>query len=587
MTDTPDNPNPEAPGESGAVPPQDGSAPERVDQNATQAAPPVDLNAYPAPDEQATPAAPPVYEAPAAYQPPPAYELPPAYEPPPAYQAPAGYQAPSPYEAPAGYDAQQDPNAYGQPVDPAASAQDPNAYGQPQDLNTYPQAAYPGQPQDPNAYPQAAYPGQPADPNGYAQPADPNGYAQPADPAAYGQQHDPNGYPQAAYPGQPVDPNGYAQPAYPGQDPNAYPGQAAYPGQPQDPNAYPGAASADPNAAYAAYGAAPAAPKKPMSKGLLFGLIGGGVAVVLIIAAAVIIPIVTRAPEASASDFVEGYLTALSEGDAEAALEYVDSSYGDELLTDDVLAASLALNPISDIEVAEEETENDYGYSVIDASFTIGETTIERTFEVYESYGDEGELEIMDGLISFSAPYGFDGLDLTVNGVAAPTEYTYVFPGTYEFAVGVEAFAIDGESTFIVGNDSDGEDLYTVKAALTEEGTAKFRELVSASFNECLASKSLSTACGMDVSTLSQDGYTPVDGTITRTIDAEAQATIANLAPHVSERAIVTTYDYWSVDITLEGSNGTSTGQFEVLFGARVLSPKVDFAAETPSVIWE
>ncbi|MFK4762532.1 hypothetical protein ACI3KS_16515 [Microbacterium sp. ZW T5_45] len=575
MNDTPDKPqqDPEVPAAPGPVPPGDWSAaPAPVDPTAPQT-PPVDLNAYPAPGEQQgeTHDAPHTYEAPAPYQAPPAYEAPAPYEAPPAYQAPAPYEAPAPYQAPAPYGA---PAAHEPPQDPAA--------------------AYPTQAQDPNAY------GQPQDPNAYGQPQDPNAYGQPVDPAAYGQPQDPNAYAQAAYPGQPQDPNGYAQPAYPGQpqDPNAY-AQAAYPGQVQDPNAYPGASPADPNAAYPAYGAAPAGPKKPMSKGLLFGLIGGGVAVVLIIAAAIIIPIVTRGPEAgpggggtapaasSPSEFVEGYLTALSEGDAEAALEYVDSNYGEDLLTDDVLAASLELNPIGDIEIGEKESENDYGDTIVDASFTIGDTTIERTFQVYEAYGDEGDYEIVDGLVSFSAPYGFEGLDLTVNGAAAPAEYTSVFPGTYAFAVGIDAFAIDGESTFILGNDGDGDDLYSVKPVLSEAGTAKFRELVSASFNECLASKSLSTPCGMDVSAMSQDGYTPIDGTITRTIDAEAQAKIANLAPTVSERAIVTTYDYWSVDITLDGTNGSSTSQFEVLFGASVLSPKVDFSAETPAVIWE
>lgn len=509
----------------------------------------------------------------------------------PAYPAqpfdPAAYPPPSvdpnAYPAPPAYPgaAPVDPNAY-----PAAAPVDPNAYpgAQPYDPNAYPaQPAYPGaapvdpnaQPYDPNAYPAAA----PADPNAY--PAYPG--AAPVDPNA--QPYDPNAYPaQPAYPAAaPADPNAY--PAYPGAapaDPNAYPAQGF------DPNAYP-TQPVDPNAAYAGYAGAPvaAAPKKPMSKGLLFGLIGGGAAVVLIIAAAVVIPILTRAPQVTASDFVEDYLTALSEGDAETALTFVNPSSGSDLLTDDVLKASIELNPIGDIVVKEESTENDYGYEVVEASFTIGDTTVDRTFEVYEAYGDEGDLEIVDGLVSFSSPYGFEGLGLTVNGAEVPVDYTDVFPGTYQFAVGIDAFAIDGETTFVLSDDDSSEAIYDVRSTLSEAGTAKFRELVAASFNECLAMKTLDTPCGMNTSTMSQDGYTPIDGTITRTIDAEAQAKLDNLQPQVSEQAIVTTYDYWSAKITLDGTNGSSTGQFEVLFGAQILSPKVDFSAETPTVIWE
>lgn len=385
---------------------------------------------------------------------------------------------------------------------------------------------------------------------------------------------DPNAYPAA-----PVHPS-TAPAAYPGAAPAAYPG-AAYPGAaaPSDPNAgYPGG--------YPAAGFPPApAPKKPMPKGLLFGLIGGGAVVVLAIAAAVIVPIVTRPAKPSASEFVEEYLTALADGDAEKAITYVENYGGSALLTDEVLEESLNLGEIGKIKVGE-ESEGEYGDAVVPATFTIGDTEVDRTFAVTASY-DETELTITDGLVAFSGLYGFEGLGLTVNGAEAPTDSQYVFPGTYQLAVGPDEFAIDGEDTFVLAADADGEALYDIQPILSEAGTAAFRELVKASFAECLAMKTLNTPCGMDTTDMSQDGYTPVDGTVTRTIDAENQSALDNLEPFVSERAIVSTYDSWSAHITLDASNGTSTEPFEVLFGARVLTPKVDFSAETPAVIWE
>ncbi|MBO9626801.1 MAG: hypothetical protein J7484_10550 [Microbacterium sp.] len=389
----------------------------------------------------------------------------------------------------------------------------------------------------------------------------------------------------------------YAQPVAPVADPNAYPGAPVYQGDPNAypgapvyqaaPNAYPGAAPVDPNGYPAAsYPAAPApAPRKPLPKGALIGIIAGGAVVVLAIAAAVVVPLLTRAPQASASDFVGGYLAALADGDAEKALTYVEANGDDDLLTADVLKASLKLGAIDDIVVGKSESKNSYGDVIVPVTFTIGDTEVSRDFEVYTSTSRD-EMSIVDGLVRMSSPYGFEGLGLTVNGAEVP-DYTYVFPGTYQFAIGPEAFAIEGETTFVLGSDDDAEALYDVKPVLSEAGTAKFRELVNASFAECLAMKSLDTPCGMNVSDMTQDGYTPVDGTVTRTIDAEAQSKLANLEPYVSERAIVTTMDYWGVDITLQATNGSSTADFEVLFGARVLTPKVDFSAETPSVIWE
>jgi hypothetical protein len=425
----------------------------------------------------------------------------------------------------------------------------------------------------PPAYPGAAPSGAPADP--YSAPAqgDPYAYPAAAPTEPYAPASGPQSYPAAAQ----GDTQQY--PTAPQGDPSGYPAAAAasYPGAPVDPNApHPGA--------YPAAGFAPA-PKKPMSKGLLFGLIGGGAVVVLAIAAAVIVPIVTRPAKPSASEYVEQYLTALADGDAETAITYVENYGEDDLLTADVLKESLKLGKIDKIKVGK-ETEGDYGDTQVPVTFTIGDTKVERTFDVNPSY-DGTELTIVDGLVSFSGLYGFEGLGLTVNGAEAPTDSVYVFPGTYQLAVGPEEFAIEGESTLVVASDDDTEALYEVKPILSEAGTASFREMVKASFAECLAMKTLDTPCGMNTSTMSQDGYTPVDGTVTRTIDAENQSKLDNLEPYVSERAIVTTYDYWSVDITLEASNGSSTEPFEVLFGGEVLTPKVDFSAEKPSVVWE
>lgn len=404
--------------------------------------------------------------------------------------------------------------------------------------------------------------------------------------------------PYQAAPQQPVDPASPQQPVDPAAQ--QYSGTQPYPAPqyraaPQYPGAAP-AAGYDPNAqAYdpnAPAGVPPygggyplpaPAPKKGLSRGALFGIIGGAAALVLIIAAAIIVPALLRGPSLTASDVVEDYLTALSEGDAETALEYVDPYDYDELLTAEVLQASLELGAIDDIEVGE-ETEGASGSSAVPVTFTVGGESVSREFEVYE-YSDEWQ--IIDGLVLISTLSGFDGLGLTINGAEAP-ETAYVFPGTYELALATDAFTFSGgTSVFRIATDDDTEALWDVRPELSESGVETFRSLVSASLEECLAMKTLSTPCGMDVTGIDLSGATPVEDSVTRTLTTEGESALASLEPQVSSGTVVSSYDSIDVDITLQGEQDGQRNEYEVWWGAYVGTPTVDFGAEEPTVVWE
>jgi len=382
-------------------------------------------------------------------------------------------------------------------------------------------------------------------------------------------------------------------PEYPAVVPGGHelPGAAAHQVAP----AYQAAPPYDPNAPQGypvggyppgAYTAAPVAPKKPMSKGLLFGIIGGAAVLVLLIAAAVIVPNLLRAAAPTASEAVEKYLTALSEGDAETALTFVETYADDSLLTDEVLAASLELAPITDIVVEESEDATEYE-ATISASFAVGSETIEREFTAYSS-SDDGWL-ISDGLVMATLS-NFDGLGLTVNGAEPADSSTSLFPGAYQLALGYEEFALDAETdTFTLTTDDDTELFWDIYPVLTEEGATTFRSLVRAAIEECVAMKTLTTPCGMDITDIDLSGYTPVDGTVTRTITSDGQATLDSMVPEVdySTPTLVSTYDTPDVDMTLQGTKDGTTSEFEVWFGGYMDTPSVDFAQETPTVTWD
>lgn len=410
----------------------------------------------------------------------------------------------------------------------------------------------------------------------------------PIDDASVAPAHEAPAHPQTALGGHelPGAPTLQPAPAYQaatGYDPNAtqgYPGTAPA----HDPNATQGY----PVGGYppGAYSAAPTAPKKPMSKGLLFGIIGGAAAFVLLIAAVIVVPILLRGAAPTASEAVEKYLTALSEGDAETALTLIETYADTSLLTDEVLGASLDLAPITDIVVEESEDASEYE-ATVSASFAVGGETIERDFTAYNS-SEEGWL-ISDGLVMATLS-NFDGLGLTVNGVEPGDSSTSLFPGAYRLALGYEEFALDADTdTFTLTTDADSELFWDIYPVLTDDGAATFRSLVRTAIEECVAMKTLTTPCGMDITDIDLSGHTPVDGSVTRTITSDGLATLDSMVPEVdySTPTLVSTYDTPDVEMTLQGTKDGTTSEFEVWFGGYMDTPSVDFSQETPTVTWD
>lgn len=423
--------------------------------------------------------------------------------------------------------------------------------------------------------------------------------------------------PESADPGQPLDPRQPAatpvNPAPPQAGPagpattHPAPAEAGFvPGGHHLPAAHDHPAPAGgPEHGYAPQGPTPVpageefGPNKKLPTGAIIGIVAAGVVVLLVIAAAVIVPLLGRgssgassgadgdepAPAASTpGEYVEAYLTAISEGDAEEASKYVDTSgYSSALLTDEVLKASLELGEIDDISVGK-EGKGKYGDIVVPATFTVGGTEVTREFEIHESSYD-GSLTMYNAAIRVST-YSFDDIGLTVNGEEVPDD-ALVFPGMYDFGTTIEAFTVEGESTLVIADEKSEEALISLRPVLSEEGVATYRELVSASLRECLAMKTLNTPCGMDVTGMEKDGYTVVDGTVTRTMRAEGEAALAGLIGEVSDRAVVSTYESFGIDISLEAQNAAGQrAPFTTLLSG-LLSPKVDFAADEPKVVWE
>ncbi|PRZ17787.1 hypothetical protein [Nesterenkonia sandarakina] len=421
-----------------------------------------------------------------------------------------------------------------------------------------------------------------------------SGYGQQGQPG-YGQQgYGDSGYPQApAGPGYPQDPQGPQGPGGP-----SYPEGPGGPMYPQGPGG-------------------PSGGGKGPGKGLLIGLIAAGVVVVGVIIALVMM--LTGGSDAEADDqtgdtqdaeagddsaaedsesvdtdaatpysAVESYFTALSEGDAEAARSLVYDAGDTTYLTDEVLAASLGLAPIADVEVTEEEMTEDIAYSTeVQVSYSLGETPVTKRIYTYENT-DTDTWEV-DGAAEMMQP-DLGDLETTVNGEPVSGSEVTVFLGLmYELAIDDENFTIDGNGLVEVTESYTSAN--TLEVALTEEATETWRELILSEVEECVASTDMAAGCGLDMPE-DASGATVVEGTISRSLPAETEQELQRLTPEPSYTTpTLVGAEYFSglVDVEYEAEEDGVTSLYELYYGdpGTLGSPMVDMTADELEVIWE
>lgn len=343
-----------------------------------------------------------------------------------------------------------------------------------------------------------------------------------------------------------------------------------------------------------------ARPGKGLGTGALIGIVGGGIALLVVVISIVMVLVIgqSRAPATAGgaagtgaqsglgpAAVTEAFLQAVAASDAETALSYVETPPTDEaLLTDEALAASNALAPIADITVTEPA---DASFSTeVTASYTIGGKPVTVDFRVSE-YDSKGTWRVGNGIAEVDLSR-FDGLDIEMNGetVGAKAE---VFPGTYELSTSTPNFTLSGATTLTVSNGYDFPSLSDLDVTLSDEGLALFRSTVKDAANACLASKSLVAGCGLDIPESLSDGSRPVDGSLTRSLSAEGQAKLDSLEPQAAYGApLQVRGDYIGVvSVTAEFDVDGSRVTGDLVFGPSLGSPFVDFTSGSPVLTWD
>ncbi|MFP7761235.1 hypothetical protein [Marisediminicola sp. LYQ85] len=342
------------------------------------------------------------------------------------------------------------------------------------------------------------------------------------------------------------------------------------------------------------------APKK-LGTGAIIGIVAGGV-VLLLVLAVVVVTFAVRSANSSASGdgdgapaaatstpdgAVRGYLEALAASDAETALSFVgDAPAASGFLSDEALEASNAIAPITAIEVTE-PAEADFSTTVT-ATYSLGDVPVSAEFSVNE-YDTEGSWQMSAATAELDFGSRFEGLDLTLNGAPLESTTVEVFPGSYELATTTPNFTIEGETVLTVREPFDYPSQSDINAALTDEGLAVFRAAVRDEVEECLASKNFEAGCGLDLPEVLDDGSRLVEGSLTRTLLAETQATLDNLQPQelVTDPLVVSSEFIGGVNVEADVAQNGSTGRGDVLFAPSLAAPVVDFTSGTPVVRWD
>ncbi|MGL4340263.1 MAG: hypothetical protein ACRCSP_07565 [Rhodoglobus sp.] len=339
----------------------------------------------------------------------------------------------------------------------------------------------------------------------------------------------------------------------------------------------------------AAWAAAPPR-KKGLGTGAIIAIAGGGLALILVLALVIWagVSFITRNPSSGATAAVEGYLTAISQSDAKKAKSYLDSApSAAPLLTDDVLEQSNALAPMSDIQVSKRASVRS-GFGTVSASYKLGKTTVDAKFKVSD-YADNGTWTITDGLGQIYIS-DLKKLNMTVNGKTVKGDKVDIFPGTYEFGTSLERFTLVGETTLTLADEDDSSYQLDIEAELTDEAIEEFRSVVRSSVDACIASTTLAAGCGLDLSATLSDGTQLTEGSVKRTLSADANATIDSMEPTLSiSNPNLAQGDIYigSVDTTALCTQGGVTGTCEVIFGPILGRPSVDMSEKKLEITWE
>lgn len=343
-----------------------------------------------------------------------------------------------------------------------------------------------------------------------------------------------------------------------------------------------------------AWGAPPPANKSRV--GLVIGAVAASLVVIIVVAVILVGRSAAREQEAEeqasqaridgVTAAVQGAFDAIVAGDAATALTFVEADGDTTFLTDDVLAVSNEIAPISEVVVTPPSSVDEYYASVdVDVSFMLGDEQVGQTYTVND-FDDDGTW-----LISDLVGHGYyfdssDGLEVALNGVPVTTEDFLLFPGSYRFTTASEYFTLGDDAAFTV-TDPFMVDIPLLEPELTDEGLAAFQDAVQTAVDGCVSSKDLETGCGLSLPAKLDDGTKLKDGTVKRTLSSDAVRALEDLEVTYLNGSVVVGDYIGAVDVEVGCTADGQSGTCEIFFAPSLGAPSVDMTDPDLEVLWD
>lgn len=238
------------------------------------------------------------------------------------------------------------------------------------------------------------------------------------------------------------------------------------------------------------------------------------------------------AAEEAMTEGAETFLNALAAGDAEAAIAATmlgstdATENGDRsLLTDEHLAASLAVAPISDISVSDAEVNPSRDWEgTVRTSFARDGDVIDLELSMWAARIDGVRTWVVSGAFDriHLSDVTFGALTPRINGQEVPTGRSMIaFPGVYELTLDEPHLDADRDDLF--DTTDDGTTLVTVPLppenglgpGFTADGESAYLAAAQEAIDTCLASRDVIPPC-VDASNAALVDKGGIDGTVTR-----------------------------------------------------------------------
>lgn len=295
---------------------------------------------------------------------------------------------------------------------------------------------------------------------------------------------------------------------------------------------------------------------------------------------------------ATPSGVVEGYLTALAEGDLDEAFSYLEADPRDQFLTDELIHESLELAPISDIDV-DESADSEELMQPISFSYTVGDESFSAELQVMQQHDTDEYLIMEHYSVSTLRPFESSTLNISINGEEpSGSEQDLLMGLAYQVDVAHENFRLEQtDDDGLMLAEETSMSFHNNEIVLTEEAEEQWRTLIQEEAAECLEATTREAGCGLDLpETVS--GAEVIEDTVDRQISTSVQQTLDTLSVRqdYSNPNLATTDDaVGPVDVEYDCADGSGSGRCELLYGEGEYldRPVVDMAAEELEVVWE